>query len=435
MHRVTKGLAAALAFLLLLFCLASCDTAAPKAPSAVAATAPASIPAAPATGAEIALLASEETAESEHGQAVWSAVSRVAGELAATSGLYRTAEGADEKAALATMELAVKGGARLVLLLGADLAPMAMRALRLYPDVDFILLDMPYDTPLSQNAVLVRYSPEESGWLAGYASVYEELGSLGFLSPQTEEESRYLLGFLLGADAAAQDRKAQAGSVQAYALAQGESTEAFLQELRVLYQPGGAGIRTFFAGQSAVLEAALPVAKEAEGYLAGPAPLPGGGETLLAGVTHNPENLLSALLAGWTAGRFPGGDTVEGTVAGGEIGLELPKEGLGRFGEQRYQTVLDRFRIGGLSTDLARKTAPDGEGKLPLPEELDFSVLQIAASLAPPAGAGRAGSSVSAALPEGGSSAASLSPASATGPAASSASLAGGEAAGEAQPG
>ena len=336
-----------------------------------------SMPEAPPSGAEIAMVASENTVGSEYGQSVWTTVSRVAGEGAVTSGLYRAGEG-DDETVLASLELAVKGGARLVLLVGEDLAPVAAKAQRLYPDQEFILLGMPYDTAVKSNAVQVRYSPEQGGWLAGYASVYETLGNIGFTAPGDDEEAdRYALGFLLGADAAARDRQAEAGSIRAYPVQSGEENEDLATMLGGLYTPEGPAMRVFFANRPSTAVDAFAAAAQWGGLVAGIAPLVGSEEQLLAAIQHNPQNLLSALMEGWLEGRFPGGETVEGTVEGGEIGLQLPQAGLQNFSEQHYQTALDRFRIGNLATQIAVQTSPDAEGILPAPEALELVYVSV----------------------------------------------------------
>ncbi len=385
---------------LALGCLAGCDTGVPEASvSPVATTAGSLAPEASPAGAEIAMVLTETAADSPYGQSVWATVSRVAGESAVSSGLYRAGEG-DDTAARASIELAVKGGARLVVLLGEELAGTAGQVGRFYPEVDFILLDMPIDTPLRQNTVMVRYSPEQSGWLAGYASVYEELGNVAFAAVEDEQALRYTLGFLLGADAAAQDRKAEPGSLKAFALALPENQAEWPGLLQELYQPDTANVRSYFVNQAVQTPAALQAAKEAGGYVSGMAPMlaeEAGTQQVLARVSYDPQNILAVLLAGWIEERFPGGESVEGTVAGGEIGLDLPKEGLGRFNERVYQTILDRFRIGSLSTRIAIDTAPNAEENLPLPEELNLDVLEVL----PPAGGVAAVSSLPPGAPDG----------------------------------
>ncbi len=380
---------------LALCCLAGCDTGVPEASVSPAATTAGSLmPEAAPAGAEIAMVLTEAAADGSYGQSVWATVSRVAGESAVTSGLYRAGEG-DDAATKASIELAVKGGARLVVLLGEELAGMAGQVGRLYPEIDFILLDMQDEIPLRQNTVLVRYSPEQSGWLAGYASVYEELGNVAFAATEDEEAMRYTLGFLLGADAAAQDRKAAPGSMQAFMVALPEAQSEWQAALEQMYSPEGAAVRSFFVNQAGQAPAALQAAQQAEGYVSGMAPMLAdemGTAQVLARVSYDPQNILAVLLAGWIEDRFPGGDMVEGTVAGGEIGLELPKEGLGRFDKRTYQTIVDRFRIGSLATRIALATAPVDEGALPRPEALALEVFTVL----PPAG----GQAVSSSLPQ-----------------------------------
>lgn len=164
------------------------------------------------TGAEVAMLTTHALRESVEGQTIWSIVNRFAGENALTSAQYKTEEDSAE-AALATLDLAVKGGARLVVVLGETMSLLLEQGSLRHPDVDFVYIDSGGGTPQQKNVTEIRVSYMDGGWLAGYAAVYEGARSLAYLQDETVRNKMYAAGFMLGADQAAVDLNLAGGAV------------------------------------------------------------------------------------------------------------------------------------------------------------------------------------------------------------------------------
>lgn len=367
----------------------------------------------PAAGADIALVATDDAVKGAFGEATHAAMGKFAGENGLTSGVYRAEGGAD--AVLANLELAVKGGAKLVVLLGDD-ADVAEQAQRLYQQVDFILLGLWDEAVLYQNGARVLFSPELGGWLAGYAAVWEGYTAIGWMGGETECEQRAGLGFLLGAEAAARELELEDGSVLALSPAQlpegqgpadgsslpGDASEPqtpladagtatdededlqaaeWAQGAALLYERG---VQVVFANvpgsQGAVLDAA-PDAAAVMGYTL----FPEGNEEALVNVKHDPSAILQSLLESWQDGRFPGGTVPIATVGNGGVGLDMESAHLQALTENRYESVVDDLRFKSLDADIVQALASLSLGPLPAAEQLPLRAVSLAPA-GPPGG-------------------------------------------------
>lgn len=334
-----------------------------------------------AAGAVIAFITAGEDVDSAKYQQAWGILSRFAGEEGFTSGTY-SADVADQGTALSSVELAVKGGAQLIVLQGAALADTAEAAQFMYPTVRFILLEMPEDVQLGGNTAQVRYSAQQGGWLAGYAAVAEEYRQLGYLDVNTPTARLYALGFLLGAEAAAEDLGLEPGEVQARPLLL--DIEAPEEEWRGLLE---GQLETgeeeeallVFSNYAAAQSELLAATKSAKGHIIGVGlAMAPAGETALTTVVNQPASVLSTLLAGWKQGSFPGGEVVYGTVSGGDVSLQTEDSHLARLTDARYGALVERFDSAAFTRALAERTAPGDDGALPDAAGLELELVRAA---------------------------------------------------------
>lgn len=123
---------------------------------------------------------------------------------------YYKPEAATDEAYLATIDLAVKGGAKIVVTPGYLFETPVYEAQTKYPEVTFILLDgaphtADYETyETKPNVASIMYSEQESGFLAGYAAVmdgYRNIGFMGGMAVPAVQAFGY--GYLQGAEYAA----------------------------------------------------------------------------------------------------------------------------------------------------------------------------------------------------------------------------------------
>lgn len=137
-------------------------------------------------------------------QGCWEGVVQYAEENNITHQYYKPAEGSDA-AYEAAIDLAVKGGAKVVVTPGYLFSVAVGVCQEKYPDVKFIIVDAAPDT-IASNTYSILYAEEQAGFMAGYAAVKDGFTDLGFQGGlAVPAVVRYGYGFAQGADYAAQE--------------------------------------------------------------------------------------------------------------------------------------------------------------------------------------------------------------------------------------
>lgn len=142
-------------------------------------------------------------------QGAWEGVVEYAEANKITHKYYKPEEASDA-GYLAAIDLAVAGGAKVVVTPGFLFEVAVYEAQTKYPDVKFILLDgAPHTADYSAfetktNVASVMYAEEESGYLAGYAAVKDGFTKLGFMGGMAVPAVQaFGYGYLQGVNAAA----------------------------------------------------------------------------------------------------------------------------------------------------------------------------------------------------------------------------------------
>ena len=161
-----------------------------------------------ALAAEIALVTDVGTIDDESfNQACWEGVKAYAEANGKTYQYYQPgADSTDER--LNSIDLAVSEGAKVVVCPGYLFGETVAQAQELYPDVDFIAVDVSAGdlggVDAQQNLYCAVFGEEQAGYLAGYAVVRDGYTKLGFLGGMAVPAvQRYGYGFVQGVDAAA----------------------------------------------------------------------------------------------------------------------------------------------------------------------------------------------------------------------------------------
>lgn len=170
-------------------------------------------------GYELALITDVGTIDDKSfNQGSWEGLNKYAEDNDITCKYYKPAEKSDE-ACLNAIDLAVKGGAKVIVTPGFLFEVPVFEAQTKYPDVTFIVIDAaPTNTEgtveISDNVLSVFYAEEQAGYLAGYAAVTEGYKQLGFMGGiAVPAVIRYGYGFIQGADAAAKEMGLAQGDV------------------------------------------------------------------------------------------------------------------------------------------------------------------------------------------------------------------------------
>lgn len=356
------------AFALFLCCalLAACTGAPPvppvQAPSVIGQEAT-------GTGGQVAFVATEAQHKSAEGTALWKSVSLFGNEEGVSCVAYTvTEEGAE-----ATLEIAIKGGAQVVVVLGEEMAALAEKERPKYKNTYFITVEGgTAGTPAGTIASL-RLAAEQAGWLAGYAAVQNGARHLAYLQPPAEENEagRYALGYVLGAADAARGLKLAPGEVSLLPIAPAEGTARGWQQ--AVAAAAAEGAQTIFVTNPALYSATLRGVRGTGCTLLALYPqgqdAPAPDDALLAALPVGRHEALHSLLAGWHRGSFGGGRAYLAGVNSGDIGIDMSGASFTAFAPAAYEAALARFTAA-FEVQLAQTTAPGEEGALPTPQDM-----------------------------------------------------------------
>jgi basic membrane protein A and related proteins len=144
-------------------------------------------------------------------QGTWEGIVSYAEKNKITHKYYKPTEQSTD-AYLAAIQLAVQGGAKVIVTPGFLFDEPIYKAQDLYPDVKFILIDgTPHNADFTDfktgtNTVGITFAEEQSGYLAGYAAVKDGYTKLGFMGGMAlPAVMRFGYGYVQGAEAAAKE--------------------------------------------------------------------------------------------------------------------------------------------------------------------------------------------------------------------------------------
>jgi basic membrane protein A len=188
---------------------------------------------------------------------------------------YIKPEEASDAGYLAAIDLAVQGGANIIVTPGYLFEVPIYEAQTKYPDVTFILLDgTPHSADYAtykteSNVASIMYAEEQSGYLAGYAAVKDGLTQIGFMGGMAVPAVQaFGYGYLQGAEAAAKDMGLADGSIKATYHYTGnfEENDQNKATAKTMYKEG---TQVIFACGGSVGKSVMSAASEANGKVIG----------------------------------------------------------------------------------------------------------------------------------------------------------------------
>ena len=218
---------------------------------------------------EIALITDKGNIDDKSfNQGAWEGVDAYAKANNITHKYYKPEEASDA-GYLAQIDLAVTGGAKVIVTPGYLFEVPVYEAQTKYPDVKFILLDgaphtadyVTYDT--KSNVASIMYSEEQPGYLAGYAAVKDGMTKLGFMGGMAVPAVQaYGYGYLQGAEAAATELGLADGAVSVIYHYTGDFAETDTNKAtaKTMYQEG---TEVIFACGGSVGKSVMSAAAEA----------------------------------------------------------------------------------------------------------------------------------------------------------------------------
>ncbi|SDI25962.1 basic membrane protein A [Desulfosporosinus hippei DSM 8344] len=220
-------------------------------------------------GFEIALITDKGNIDDKSfNQGSWEGVVAFA-EANKISHKYYKPEEASDAGYLAAIDLAVTGGAKVIVTPGFLFEVPIYEAQSKYPVVKFILLDgtphtADYKTfKTNDNVASILYSEEEPGYLAGYAAVLDGMKKLGFMGGMAVPAVQaFGYGYLQGAEAAAEKLSLPAGAISVTYHYTGDFAETDTNKAtaKTMYQEGA---EVIFACGGSVGKSVMSAAAEA----------------------------------------------------------------------------------------------------------------------------------------------------------------------------
>ncbi len=218
----------------------------------------------PANEYEIALVTDiGDIDDKSFNQGAWEGVVDFAEENNRTYQYYKPTA-VDNTEYVNTIDLAIEGGANVIVTPGFLFETPIFLAMDENPEVSFILLDgVPHSADYSvfrqgRNVLSILYAEEQAGFLAGYAAVADGYRSLGFMGGMAVPAVvKFGVGFMLGAQAAATDENANV-TVQYHYTGDFADTPENAATAETMFE---AGVEVIFAAGGAV---GLSVISEAE---------------------------------------------------------------------------------------------------------------------------------------------------------------------------
>lgn len=343
-----KKIVAVLLVLVLVFSLAACGGGETETPEP--------------TTYEIAMITDVGTIDDKSfNQGTWEGVVAYAEENGVSHKYYKPTEQSTD-AYLAAIQLAVEGGAKVVVTPGFLFEEPIYLAQELYPEVNFILIDgTPHNADYSDfrtdpNTVGIFFAEEQSGYLAGYAAVKDGYTKLGFMGGMAVPAVvRFGYGFVQGAEDAAKELGLTSVDVK-YHYTGGFDATPEVQTLATSWYAEGTEV--IFACGGAVGFSVMSAAEASDGKVIGvDVDQSAESETVITSATKGLAAAVQEALAEYYAGSFPGGETL--TLGADMDGVALPMESskFTTFSQADYDALYAKLVAG----EIALKKDTDAE--------------------------------------------------------------------------
>ena len=343
-----KKIVAVLLVLVLVFSLAACGGGETETPEP--------------TTYEIAMITDVGTIDDKSfNQGTWEGVVAYAEENGVSHKYYKPTEQSTD-AYLAAIQLAVEGGAKVVVTPGFLFEEPIYLAQELYPEVNFILIDgTPHNADYSDfrtdpNTVGIFFAEEQSGYLAGYAAVKDGYTKLGFMGGMAVPAVvRFGYGFVQGAEDAAKEMGLTSVDVK-YHYTGGFDATPEVQTLATSWYAEGTEV--IFACGGAVGFSVMSAAEASDGKVIGvDVDQSAESETVITSATKGLAAAVQEALAEYYAGSFPGGETL--TLGADMDGVALPMESskFTTFSQADYDALYAKLVAG----EIALKKDTDAE--------------------------------------------------------------------------
>jgi len=287
-------------------------------------------------------------------QGAWDGMKAYAEEHSISYKYYQPTE-KSTVAYLTAIELAVKGGAKVVVAPGFLFEEAVFIAQKSYPNAHFILVDSipgkdgEYFT--AGNTVGVTYAEQEAGFLAGYAAVKEGMTKLGFMGGMAVPAViRFGHGFVQGADYAANELGLKSVSIK-YHYTGGFDANPEVQTLAASWYQSG--VEVVFGCGGAVGNSVMAAAEATKNGKVIGVDIDQSVEstTVITSAMKSLSSSVYKLVEQHYAGSFPGGQNLVFDAANGGVMLPIKTSKFNSFGQSDYDKIYGILAKGGIKVD------------------------------------------------------------------------------------
>ena len=322
-----------------------------------------------AGGYELALITDLGTIDDRSfNQGSWEGLVQYAQENNITHKYYQPADQGDD-AYLNAIDLAVQGGAKVIVTPGFLFEVPVFLAQDIYPDVKFVLLDGSpnngaYDETreekVGSNTVAVFYAEEQSGFLAGYAAVKDGYRSLGFMGGMAVPAViRFGHGYIQGAEYAAQELGLADGSIALNYYYTGTFAPApEIQTMAAAWYNDG--VEVIFSCGGGICFSIFPAAANSENKVIGvDGDQSAESPTVITSAMKMLTRSVYDCLKDYYGGKFQGGQTLLFSATSQGVGLPMDTSQFNNFTKDDYNAIYTKLADGSLTVDNNIEIAPD----------------------------------------------------------------------------
>lgn len=306
-------------------------------------------------GNEIALITDVGTIDDKSfNQGSWEGVEQFAKESGKTHKYYKPTEKSDA-ACITAIELAIKGGAKVIVCPGFLFEVPVFKMQSKYPDTKFILIDgAPHDVDkpveVTDNTRSIFYAEEQSGYLAGYAAVKDGYRKLGFMGGiAVPAVVRFGYGYIQGADAAAKElglakdeveiKYTYVGNFEATPENETKASSWFTGGTEVIFACGGAVGNSVMKAAEKGKKAVIGVDVDQSGE----------SETVITSAMKNLKNSVYETLKTVYDDKFEGGKSVVLGADTGNVLLAMETAKFKTFSKEDYDKIYKEIVDGKVS--------------------------------------------------------------------------------------
>lgn len=282
-------------------------------------------------------------------QGTWEGIVKYAEEKGISHQYYKP-EAATQEAYRTAIDLAVKNGAKLIVMAGVLFEETVFTTQEAYPEVKFVLVDgNPHNADgtmytTAENTVAITYAEQQSGFLAGYAAVKDGMTQLGFMGGKAVPAvARFGYGFVQGAEFAAVEMGLEDQAIQLKYHYTGEFAQT-PEAQTVAADWYAAGVEVVFACGGGMGKSVMAAADAAGAKVIGvDTDQSSASPTVITSAVKGLSSSVYDMIKAFYDGNFPGGQNIVFDAAQNGVSLVMEAARFELFTQADYDAIFLRL--------------------------------------------------------------------------------------------